>query len=239
MPNRSNPPLEILDQLPLDDESRAYIRYHAPRYQYLFDLISESSPKTLGTVLDIGPAYQTLLLQSAFADAQVDTLGFADERFPAKSGAMHYEFDLNDAQWPERVPRIGPYNLILMGEVIEHLYTAPELVLQTLHDWTKSGGQLIIQTPNALALPKRLKLMVGRHPYERIRLTRTNPGHFRESTGRELAEMAHGAGWEVVRLIHRNYFAGTSIANRIYNFTSPLLPPTWRAGISLVLRRTK
>lgn len=237
MSNRINPPLDVLASLPLDDESRTYIRYHAPRYRFLFDLIGQFDQSQIKTILDIGPAYQTVLLQTALPDSIIDTLGFADPRFPVLPRAVHHEFDLNLSQFPDRVPSTGPYDLILMGEVIEHLSTAPELILGAIWRWTKPGGRLIIQTPNAVALPKRLKLFVGIHPFEQIRTTPQNPGHFREYTPQELVRLATRIGWTVEKLTVRNYFAGTSLANRLYNAMSIFLPPTLRSGISLVLER--
>src|SRR5205823_6516869 len=110
------------------------------------------------------------------------------------------QFDLNDAQsedtWRRDIPR---YDVVVMAEVIEHLYTAPELVLGFLKTLVADNGLVIIQTPNAAALSKRLKLLFGRNPYELIRVDTTNPGHFREYTSRELIRIAEGAGFEVVR----------------------------------------
>jgi hypothetical protein len=54
---------------------------------------------------------------------------------------------------------------IVFAEVIEHLFTAPELVLAYLHELLVPRGQLLLQTPNAASLRKRLKLALGRNPF--------------------------------------------------------------------------
>ena len=77
-----------------------------------------------------------------------------------------------------------------MAEVIEHLYTAPEIVLKCIKKIIKQNGYFIIQTPNAASLSKRMKLMFqGRNPYEMIRVDHNNPGHFREYTVDELEKI--------------------------------------------------
>ena len=48
----------------------------------------------------------------------------------------------------------------------------------------------MVSTPNALWLKHRIKLLMGRHPYELIREDKGNPGHFREYTAGELGDIA-------------------------------------------------
>ena len=93
--------------------------------------------------------------------------------------AYDTRFDLNDAQYRERWIRTPPIHLAVMAEVLEHLYTAPTLVLGFAYSLMEPGGILIVETPNAASLKKRLRLLVGRHPYEMIRENAVNPGHFR------------------------------------------------------------
>ena len=64
------------------------------------------------------------------------------------------------------------------------------------------GGVLVVQTPNAVSLPRRLAMLGGRNPYELIREDATNPGHFREYTAAELRRYAAVAGLAVESLSH-------------------------------------
>ncbi|MDP9149663.1 MAG: hypothetical protein M3O36_06955 [Myxococcota bacterium] len=45
----------------------------------------------------------------------------------------------------------------MFAEVLEHLHTAPELVLAFLRRLLLPQGLLILQTPNAASLSKRIK----------------------------------------------------------------------------------
>lgn len=96
--------------------------------------------------------------------------------------------------------------MVVFAEVIEHLYASPRLVLRFLHHLLSGAGVLLIQTPNAASLTKRVKLLAGSNPYEKIREDATNPGHFREYTASELREYASSEGFEV---IHCKHYAGS------------------------------
>jgi 2-polyprenyl-3-methyl-5-hydroxy-6-metoxy-1,4-benzoquinol methylase len=146
--------------------------------------------------------------------------------------------DLNDLYYEDRWPRLGPYDVIVMCEVIEHLYTPVVKVLAGLKSWMEPGGYLFLQTPNAVALHKRLTLLAGRHPYMDLSDgTRTSPPHFRESTIGELISAGRAVGLEVVDHEARNYFTGSKRGTKLYNRVCEALPPSLRAGLSITYRR--
>ena len=168
--------------------------------------------------------------------AAVDTLGFAHPLFPPRSAERHVEVDLNDADSPRAPEPDGQYDAIVMAEVIEHLHTAPSVVLRYLAGWLTPGGALVIQTPNAVALHKRIRMLLGRNPMEPPRESRGNPGHFHEYTVGELRAAATAAGLEVSAVRTANYF-GASSAAKAYGALGRVLPPRLRHGITLCLRR--
>lgn len=225
---------------------RAYTALHAPRYALLLRLLSRYEVNAATKILDIGVSRFTDLMREHFG-ATVDTLGFAADR--AWDRGRHYQFDLNRAQhrsdWRTDLPR---YDVVVMAEVIEHLYTAPELVLAFIRTLVADGGLLVLQTPNAASFTKRVKMLMGRNPYERIRLDNTDPGHFREYTVRELMILTSGAGF---RLEHRQLdfafdarFAPRGIVHdrvrpvlgTTKNVVYRSLPEFLREGITMVLR---
>jgi hypothetical protein len=225
---------------------RGYGAFHARRFAYLLDLLAQLHLDEQTRVLDIGRSRLTELINARFR-ARVDSLGFDPDSKTAEGD--HYHFDLNDAQrektWRRDIPR---YDVIVMAEVIEHLYTAPELVLRFLRTLVADTGLVVIQTPNAAALSKRIKLLLGRNPYERIRVDPTNPGHFREYTSKELTRICEGAGFDVVRRENRWYFDGRfahhgiepryqPVVGTIKNVVYRLLPGPWQVGMTLVIRR--
>ena len=156
---------------------------------------------------------------------------------------------------------LSGYELIIMAEVIEHLYTSPSLVLGFLQSLLRPGGLLIVQTPNALAIGRRFKMLLGRPPFELIRENPYNPGHFREYTARELEKYGRQLGLVIVHSEHhhsidlRHKFAlmsrkteGREAAGKrtllyrlhelgITNFVYRHLPPTLRTGLTVIFQR--
>ncbi|HEX7241889.1 MAG TPA: methyltransferase domain-containing protein [Longimicrobiaceae bacterium] len=226
------------DDLTVTD--REYVGYHVTRYAYTLRLVGEyldrigASPARPARVLDISPHFLTRLTHAFFGDRVVlDTLGWPDFRIcPPELVNRHVQFDLNDADVPERWPEFEEHDLVLMSEVIEHLYTAPRQVLAFLRNFVKPGGYLIVQTPNAVAIRSRLLMLAGKHPFDHINEDRTQPAHFREYTLPELRRFGEAAGFRVDAGLHVDYFR----SNRVLKLVA-LLSPTLRKGLTVVLQR--
>ena len=247
-PNRLLTAKEIIaqfDRSTLDEEEWVYLNGQARRFEFLLALVDELREE-LGLdpagrsmrLLDVGPSFQTELFRRLYPEAVVTTLGLEPSAVSvARRGDKHITFDLNDAFYPEKWPEVDPHPLVVMAEVIEHLYTSPVTVLRCVATWLEPSGLLVLQTPNAASLFKRLRLLVGRHPYDPIRETRTNPGHFREYTLTELLGAVNAAGLEVVRWSRHNYIDSPTLKGRFYKATRNVLPEPVRQGITMVLRR--
>jgi hypothetical protein len=189
----------------------SYVECHSKRYAHLLNTIGEllgaQADPGRCTVLDIGPYFQTSLLQALYPTLQIDSLGFID---PSRLGFVkdivrrHHDFDLNDFHYDDREPGIGHYDIMLFCEVVEHLYTMPETILSRLKPHLKPGGAIIVQTPNAVQWRHRARMLAGHNPFQRIAQTRN--GHYREYTAVEICEIAAAAGFEVRSLQLRNYF---------------------------------
>jgi SAM-dependent methyltransferase len=214
-------------------EEQVYLRTHAQRYTLLLELVERLiRGQTLRGLLVVGPSYESVLLREAFPGVLVNTLGWQDHRFPLREGELHVEFDLNDDDYPE----LEQHDLVVCGEVIEHLRVSPLPVLRFLARGLTPRGHLIVQTPNAAALPKRLRLLLGRNPYEPIRAEPRNPGHFHEYTLEELRDAVEGAGLHVTQVLAANYFDHGSRKNKLYRAAGRVLPPSLREGITVVAR---
>ena len=222
-----------------------YLNGQARRFEFLVGLVDELRGD-LGLdpagrnmrLLDVGPSFQTELFRRLYPEAVVTTLGLEPSAVSvARRGERHITFDLNDAFYPEKWPQVDPHPLVVMAEVIEHLYTSPVTVLRCAATWLEPSGLFVLQTPNAAALFKRLGVLAGRNPYHQIRQTRTNPGHFREYTLNELRIAVNEAGLEVVRWSRHNYFDSPTLKGRFNRAIRNVLPGPLRQGITMVLRR--
>jgi trans-aconitate methyltransferase len=222
-----------------DPESVAYLRAHRRRYRILLDRVDAAlAGAAAPRVLDVGPSYECELMRRLLPAARVDSLGFEDGRLlTSRDGERHIDYDLVHAGDRATWPAAGLYDLIVLAEVIEHLYTAPILTLRLLASLLLPGGTLLIQTPNAAALSRRFWLLMGRNPFEPIRADLHQAGHFREYTAAELRSLCAEAGLGVVHVELENYFLTGSRKNRIAVALGPVTPPTLRQGITLVAQR--
>jgi SAM-dependent methyltransferase len=211
-------------------EVQAYWDYHARRFELLRDTIVRHTAAT-ARILDVGPNLQTALLRRVLPNATIDTMGFAHPLVPPREHEVHRELDLNHAVWDASGD--ARYDLVALAEVIEHLHVPGELVLRYLATWLRPGGVLVVQTPNAVALHKRLRMLVGISPFEPIRVARENPGHVHEYTVPELDEAARRAGLHPAGAISANYFGGHTALSRAYAGLGRILPPTFRHGITV------
>jgi SAM-dependent methyltransferase len=185
-------------------------------------------------ILDVGAVFEAELLRSSLPDARVDTLGFENVRFPPREGERHLEMDLNEL---DDGSSLGEHDLAVMCEVIEHLHAPPGRVLAGLAGGVRPGGALVLQTVNAVALHKRLRMLAGRSPFEPIRDSAANPGHFHEYTAPELVALARSAGWEPLSVEVENYFRPPGAFGRLYGVVGRTLPSSLRHGITLCLER--
>jgi 2-polyprenyl-3-methyl-5-hydroxy-6-metoxy-1,4-benzoquinol methylase len=242
-------PEDLTDQVTSGDMNFAYVAFHRPRFEFLIETLR---PYTVGEgcrILDVGVSRLTSLLATNLK-VQVDSLGL--EANHQILNVRHWQFDLNDAQYRERWRTdIGPYDIVVFAEVVEHLYTAPELILAYLKELLVPGGVLLLQTPNAVALRKRARMLVGLNPFERIRFDRNNPGHFREYTVAELREFLFDAGFAIDKVWMKYYFDARyarhhdgnepasqivgAIKNAIYRF----LPGPLQEGITIVAHKNR
>jgi hypothetical protein len=226
--------------LRLDGKDRADLAFHGRRWLILLrhvDALVEAARTRGGPlrILDIGPSLQTDVLRHNYPDIPVDTLNLTDDGRTPRPQDVHVRYDLNDLYDRERWPRIGPYDAIVMCEVIEHLYTGATTVLAGLGSIVKPGGRLFLQTPNAAALHKRIQLAAGRNPYMSLEEERTDPPHFHEFTVRELVEAARRAGWHVDGVETHNGFSRNNLLSDVYNRVCSGLPASFRAGLSMTL----
>lgn len=216
--------------------ARKYINFHKYRYQYLLENIHQLAQTHTGNtpvkLLDIGPAYQTFLIRKYFPNFKVDTLGFNNPANNLRSNEVHYTCNLNrvNQQWDENIKN---YDIIVFCEVLEHLYSKPEKCLKKFQSALANSGSIIIQTPNAVAIHKRLKMLVGYNPYSLLH--EDEMGHFREYTVQELREMMKSVHLHVDKISLKNYFNNDStFLNRAYVKSEAFMPPSFRDGITLI-----
>jgi hypothetical protein len=218
-----------------------YVGGQRPRIEYLLDLVDGLiAGRPAARVLDAGPSIQTAALRRRYPDVAVDSLGYALDAVPLRAGDRHVEFDLNTLYSRETWPALEPYDVVVFAEILEHLCTAPQTLFRALAHWTAPGGHLIVQTPNALDLPSRVRVALGRAPAGSIATlpeAGINIGHFREYTVDEVRRLGVGAGLAVERVDVLEYFARPGLKGRAWSAVARRLPASLRTGTTVVFGR--
>ena len=181
-----------------------------------------------------------MLIKEYNPTAFVDTLGYSFGLLEHREGEKHYFFDLNKTQnesdWIS-LPR--KYDIIIFSEVIEHLYTSPRLVLNFVKTLLKEDGILILQTPNAVTLPYRFLMLIGRNPFMLLSENVLNHAHFREYTLQEMKKYLVSSHFEIVKGYRKNYFYRPTMAYRMFLFVCLFLPSSFRQGLTIVAKLSK
>jgi 2-polyprenyl-3-methyl-5-hydroxy-6-metoxy-1,4-benzoquinol methylase len=206
--------LEAEKAITCGQESRqTYFALHRARFADLLHLSREYVPDPSARVLDVGRSELTAYLADYYKN--IYSMGFdpaVDDGGHREVSSMdrvpHITFDLLRSDRVSSWPDCGKFDLIIFSEVIEHLCIAPEYVLAALGSMLTERGILICSTPNAADFAKRVRMVIGRNPYERLRLYAMNPGHVREYTRQELVDVADSVGMVCLRHAYRSWIQG-------------------------------
>jgi 2-polyprenyl-3-methyl-5-hydroxy-6-metoxy-1,4-benzoquinol methylase len=91
--------------------------------------------------------------------------------------------------------RLGSYDAIVFGDVLEHLRN-PLDTLKKMMSFLKPGGQVLISLPNVANMWVRLNLLMGRFDYQRVGIL--DQSHLRFFTLKSAKEMVSDAGLDVI-----------------------------------------
>lgn len=188
-----------------------------PRYEFTQSLLQRLAPPPADVVeLGSAPGDQIAQLsQRGYQCTSVDIGIASDEWADGSSGRMRQLLESCGVRHIEWNLEIAPYPLpdqicdvVVMTEVFEHLRDFPINALRESHRILRSGGYLILTTPNQAYIRNRFKLLLGHNvqtpladwvagvPWAR---------HAREYLVEEMCELVQLAGFEV-RLVESRHF---------------------------------
>lgn len=221
----------------LKDSEEEYLRYHEKRISFnakvLIDLVKKDK-KDKTRILDIGPHFQTQIFSNLLGDeATINTMGWLNESLVSKSEIEnHFELDLNTVEDRGTWPNAKPHDVVIVTEVVEHLHIPLFSVVRFIERLLAKDGYLIVQTPNAANLKNRMKMFLGKSPFELVKEENYNEGHFREYTKDELCECIEEYGLEVEEEIYCDYWPETGVRRML-----ELIFPSLRRGITIIARK--
>jgi len=198
--------------------------YGVDRERYAFSLSLIMNIPDIGrkSVLDIGTgigltlvALRTLGVAAdgvdrfIFPDAENKMFGRQNigeiEKIWKRYGIRVHNTDILDTTAARTLPKA---DVIINEALIEHLKD-PRSFLETCHTLLSPGGYLLLATPNAATLLKRIRFLFGLSPNWPIESFFADgekfTGHWREYTMQELRYMCDAAGFDVLQSHSKNH----------------------------------
>jgi glycosyltransferase involved in cell wall biosynthesis/SAM-dependent methyltransferase len=192
-------------------ESARYVETHQSRLLKTLDMIPPGGPGDrileMGAYLQITAALHSRLGYGEVRGCYYGEAGVIDRRTATRLNGEEFscEIDRFDA---ERDPFPYPdshFSTVVCGELIEHLSADPMQMMSEVNRVLKTGGHLVLTTPNIASLRAISAILQGYHPgfypaYLRPSGGQMEARHNREYTPREVELLLNDSGFEVVRL---------------------------------------
>jgi SAM-dependent methyltransferase len=202
-----------LKSLPMpDDNARAYLAKHIPRLARTLALVPPPGPTSrvleLGCYMQITPLLQKLCGYGEVRGAYYGKPGQTDHKIlPFPDGDFSCFIDHFDAERDPFPYPDGHFDVVVAGEIIEHMLYDPMHLLLESRRVLREGGCLLVTTPNVGSITSVAKTLDGHdNPQIFFLYTRPDPdsppdiGHMREYTAHELGNTVRAAGFEVEQL---------------------------------------
>ncbi len=206
-----NPFEEALRTLPVPEIARPYFEKHIERLAKTLELVPP--PQVTGRALELGcymqitPFLNRVCGYNEVRGAYYGKAGGKDRktvRFP--DGNFSCFIDLFDAERDRFPYPDGHFDLVVAGEIIEHMVFDPLHLLTESRRVLTEGGYLLVSTPNAASLATVAKVLDGStNPQIYWQYKRPDPqnpeiGHVHEYTATELGRTVQAAGFEIAKL---------------------------------------
>jgi glycosyltransferase involved in cell wall biosynthesis/SAM-dependent methyltransferase len=196
-----------------DEETRDYAETHITRLARTLAITPRGGPDDrileMGSYLQITPALKTKLGYGEVRGCYYGPLGKTDRRSVTSADGEKFdcEIDLFDAE-KDRFPYPDEhFSTVLCCELIEHLPSDPMHMMAEINRVLRTGGHLVLTTPNITSIRAIGAILLGYHPgFFPAYILPPKEGeesearHNREYAPREIAKLFEDAGLEITLL---------------------------------------
>jgi GT2 family glycosyltransferase/glycosyltransferase involved in cell wall biosynthesis/2-polyprenyl-3-methyl-5-hydroxy-6-metoxy-1,4-benzoquinol methylase len=196
---------------------RSYFETHLRRYVATLQALPEGQPGQ--RLLELGAAFHhltaALMRCKGFEDVRCTDVWEGEPScmrvLTSRDGKFRDEvtvdnFDLQSSPWPYAD---GGFDVLLCGEILEHLALDPMALMAEMNRVLKPGGTLLLTTPNLASAHAVEQTLRAESPYCYGQFEvggRTTDRHNREYTAGEVAALAGDAGFETVSLRTQDFY---------------------------------
>lgn len=184
------------------------------RKEYVLNLVPEGTE----TVLDIGCGNGELAEALRAKGCKVTGVDISEKAIEEAKKFLDegFCFDIEKENWPDKL-LTKKFDLIIVSEVIEHLFD-PIVFMKKIKPLVKTGGRIIITTPNILFWKNRLKILFGKFQYEDKGIM--DYGHIRFFTTDTIKSFFKKSGFRIVK--ENNFYP--NLYKRGLNFVGRIFP---------------
>jgi glycosyltransferase involved in cell wall biosynthesis/SAM-dependent methyltransferase len=202
----------IASWAPVEDGSRAYVESHLTRLEKTLAVTPPGSSADrvleMGAYLQITPALKTKLGYGEVRGCYFGRAGEIAMKTVASENGETFDcrIDLFDAERDPFPYEDEYFSTVLCCELLEHLAGDPMHMMMEINRILRTGGHLVLTTPNIASLRAIAGILQGFHPmlfpaYIRPRDSgEVDARHNREYTAREIQALLEVSGFDVTLL---------------------------------------
>ncbi len=221
------------------DNEREYFIFHKYRFEIIFSLLRKYNKSDC--LLDIGAHYMHGLLGAYYLgykklfgiDLDIFNSITIQRAKSIEATLKNCDLSKNNIPFEKEV-----FDIILLAETLEHLNFHPDKVFKEISRILKSGGEIIITTPNIVRLNNRLKLILGKSIHQDIKKEYTPGTHYREYSVREIMYLLNKNNIDIKKLKYVDFnYPDSSIVKVIINKMVGFVFPKMKSNIIIVGRK--
>jgi len=190
-------PLDNLKYFHNQQHRDKYIRNQSGRLAFSLNLIGDALVND-SVVLDLGvaPYFFAHLVRSVYG-CEVYGLGLGDESVGVIEDHFGIQTSYCNMETGEFPFESSTFDVVLFCEVLEHLTMSPSHTISEIHRVLKTGGLLLLSTPNVTNIINRLRLLMGMNIFDKYSVDHVYGRHNRVFVKKEVEELLRSNNFQI------------------------------------------